>query len=268
MAGRWSRATVAALSVDPDAGELRRRDAELRQREQELLLRDRQMRALSARLHAVLESERSRISRHVHDELGSLLTGLKMDLRWIARRLELPTSCELAAVRARLEESERLVERVAETVQHIAVELRPSALDALGLAAALRDEARRFAARAGIAITIDVDDTVRPSAAVATALFRIFQEMMTNVARHANASSVRIVLAEDGGSWLLRVEDDGVGVDGDELAGPRSLGLLGMSERAAVLGGRFTLRRGARAGSVATVRIPTGAVEDPTRADA
>lgn len=247
--------TIGLAAICRDITETKRRDEELRRKNDELIARDRQMRRLTTRLHGIREEERTRISREVHDDLGQLLTGLKMDLRWIARHLD--TSVPAGqAIAARLAEGEKLADRTIESVQRIAVELRPSALDALGLPAALRDEARRFEKRAGIVTRVQVAGAHTPEPAVATALFRIFQELLTNVARHAQAKSVQVLLGGDAESSFLRVEDDGVGIPSIEDRRANSLGLLGMTERAHALGGTIAIERGIERGTIAIVRVP------------
>lgn len=252
---------VALAAIARDITDSKRRDEELRRKNDELVRRDRQMSALAARLNAIREEEGARISREVHDELGQLLTGLKMDLRWIERRLAPDVTPAAAAIAAKLTDAAGLIDVTIETVQRIAVELRPSALDVLGLSAAIRDEARRFERRAGIATEVRVDDASRPDPAAATALFRILQELCTNVARHARASSVRIDLNAEPEVWVLRVEDDGVGLKLGDEERTSSLGLLGIRERAQSLGGVVSFEGGDRGGTRATVRIPRSGEE-------
>lgn len=240
-----------------DVTESRRRDAELRRLLDMQAERDRRMRALTERLQTLREEERTRISREVHDGLGQLLTGLKMDIRWMRRRLAAGAAPEVLA--ERLVEAEQYVDQTIASVQRIAVELRPSALDSLGLAAAIRDEARRFEARSGVATSVAVQNTAAIEPGVATALFRVLQELMTNVARHANARRLSITLAEEGGAQLLAVEDDGVGIRPEQTGPALSLGLLGMAERCAAIGGSLELQRGPMGGTLATVRVPSAA---------
>lgn len=246
---------IAAIFRDI-SGELRLQD-ELRRRNAELSEREHELQALTLHVNAAREDERTRIARAVHDELGQLLTGLKMDLRWVTRRL-VPTDARDQTLAHKLAEAEQLVDRTVSTVQRIALELRPSALDVLGLAAAIRDEARRFEQRTGIVATTTVDDgEVAP--AIATAMYRILQELLTNVARHAHAARLWIDLARADDGWLLRVEDDGRGIDQARTHGDTALGMLGMRERAGALGGSVTFERGPTRGTIATVRIPTEA---------
>lgn len=246
----------AFAAICRDVTESRRRDDELRRSLDELVLRDRQMRALAARLNEVREMERTRIAREVHDELGQLLTGLKLDLAWVMRRIDVASRED---VNAKLVDASAMIDATIKTVQRIATELRPAALDVLGLTDAVRDEARRFETRTGVATDLRLYSASDPEPPVATELFRILQELLTNVARHARARSVKIALHDvvpdaDRG-WMLRVEDDGVGIDDVERAMRSSLGLLGMKERAESLGGTFTLARGTRGGTVATVAV-------------
>ncbi len=237
-----------------DITELERRRTELRRRNQELETRDRQMRALTARLNQIREDEQTRIAREVHDKLGQMLTAIKLDLGWVERRLRLePSASELAV---RLLETSNLVDLTVETVQRIAMRLRPTTLDALGLPAAIRDEARRFERRTQLHVTVHVDERLRASAKVETELFRILQELLTNTARHAQAKNVEITLQAAEDELCLVVVDDGRGIDDDAIDSPSSLGLLGVRERAAALGGAVRFARQPTGGTVARVSVP------------
>lgn len=238
-------------AVCRDITELMQRDQELRRKNLELLERDRLMRALTVKLNAVREEERTRLSRSVHDDLGQLLTGLKMDLHYIGRRL--PPEGPL---NTRIGEAYELIDQIIGTVQTIAIELRPTTLDALGLPAAIRDEARRFSRRFGAPVTTHVDVAETPGPLTSTALFRILQELLTNIARHAQAGEIKVTLADEEDGWLLRVEDDGVGIEPGIEYHPNSLGLLGIRERAAALGGAVKLSQTTSGGTLAEVRIP------------
>jgi two-component system sensor histidine kinase UhpB len=246
---------VGVAGICRDVTENNRRDEELRRRNMQLVARDRKMRELTQRLNAVREEERTRISREVHDVLGQLLTGIKMDLRWIDRRLA-GGSADNAALRARLAEADALVDQTVSTVQRIAVELRPSTLDSLGLQAALRDEARRFQTRTGMQTQVEIQGRPQPVGPVATELFRILQELLTNVARHAEASGLSVLLREEGAGCVLQVADNGRGIADDPWAATASLGLFGMRERAEAIGGSFEIARAAAGGTVATVHVP------------
>lgn len=236
----------------------RRQGDELKRRNDQLTERDQQLRALLVRVHEVREEERKRISREVHDQLGQLLTGFKMDLRWLLRRLERgEDKHSTPAMVDRLREAETLVDETVATVQRIAIELRPSALDALGLAAAIRDEARRFEARTGLRTSVRIDmGLASPKPELVTGVFRIMQELLTNVARHAHANTVDVELRARETALTLRVEDDGVGIDDDSALRASSLGLLGVRERARALGGIADVGRRGAHGTIATVSVP------------
>lgn len=235
------------------------RDITERKRAKELLEKSReQLRALLARLQRLREEERTRIAREVHDVLGQLLTGLKMDLAWCERRYGRIAEDELRqSLQEKLATTVRLADTMIETVQKISHELRPSVLDNLGLPAALQFEARQFQERTGIACELSpVPDhlVVRPDQA--TGIFRIFQEILTNVARHARATRVCVEFGQSGGTLLLRVSDNGCGISAEAISDPCSLGLLGMSERAFLMGGSVDIRGQPGQGTTVTLAIP------------
>lgn len=199
-----------------------------------------------------------RIAREVHDELGQSLTSMKMDLSWVMKRLiNLPAVDSQPLMRERLEQAMQQIDHTIKSVREIATALRPSVLDELGLAAAIDWQTGDFEKRTGIRC-----DWSMPSAPIpvgpeeATAVFRIFQEMLTNVARHAQATAIRVRLTIAKGGLTLEVRDNGCGISESALAGMDSLGLLGMRERAAQCGGSVTIRRDEEGGTVAKVRIP------------
>jgi signal transduction histidine kinase len=216
-----------------------------------------QLRALSARLQSVREEEATRIAREIHDELGQTLTGLKMDLRRAERKIEeLESSPAVNALLDTLVSATELADGITASVQEIAANLRPGVLDKLGLGAALHYEGRRFQERTGIRCNVRLPE-MEPafSAELSTALFRIFQECLTNVARHAHASEVEAELKLEAGSVILTVHDNGCGITPMAMAGYGSLGLLGMKERAALLGGEILFEHGPEGGALVTVRI-------------
>jgi signal transduction histidine kinase len=217
-----------------------------------------QLRALMARLEALREEERTRLARDLHDDLGQQLTVLRMDLAWMAQRLgTLRRSRTVPALLERISDATALVDTLLGRVHDLAVDLRPSVLDRLGLGPALAEEARRFQARATIATTMRLPDPELALApALATTLFRIFQECLTNVARHAGATQVEATLTAEDGWVTLRVQDNGRGLPDAERDHPSGLGILGMQERAALVGGEVCVTRGARHGTLVTVRLP------------
>jgi signal transduction histidine kinase len=224
-----------------------------------LIYRD-QLRALSARIETMREEERTRIAREIHDELGQMLTAIKMDLRWMEHRLdEFGEDRRLNPILDKLVATAELTDATVKTVQRIAAELRPGILDKLGLPMALQYEGARFNERTGLACRLVVPGETLPlEPEVATAFFRIFQEAVTNVARHAQATAVEVELQPQADGCRLEIRDNGKGMAGVDQARLESLGLLGMRERATLLGGEvsFTPRPGG--GTVVTVWIPNG----------
>ncbi|MDP3082437.1 MAG: PAS domain S-box protein [Rubrivivax sp.] len=223
------------------------------------------LRALLQRLQFAQEEERTRIAREVHDELGQQLTGLKMDLRWIERRLSdsgLPVP--LVPVLDRVVAASALTDMTIATVQRLASELRPGVLDQLGLPAALAQRARQLQQRTGIACDFVCDDAVPDLApALANELYYICQEALTNVTRHAQAQQVivRLRLSPRGDAVLMEVEDDGVGTDLAAQFRADSLGLLGMRERALQCGGSVRLEAVVPQGLRVIVEVPLAASE-------
>ena len=200
------------------------------------------------------EEERTRIAREVHDELGQALTGCKLDLSWIANRLPR----ELKPLLDKTRQLSEHIDSTIQTVRRISSELRPGVLDYLGLAAALEWQANEFQNRTGI--RCDVHASLREpvlAQELNTTLFRIFQETLTNIIRHAGATRVAVDLKETDGKIFLRVKDNGRGISDAEQTSPGSMVLLGMRERAALLGGDFKITSPPRArGTQITVSIP------------
>jgi signal transduction histidine kinase len=213
-------------------------------------------RELAARLEATLEAQRTEIAREIHDELAQALTALKMDLAWLEKRLGQP-STELAGKMAGMA---ALIDRIAVAVQRIAAELRPGVLDELGLPAAIEWQAREFQARTGIACQVDLaGEASELCDSRATGAFRILQEALTNVARHASATRVMIRLRLAAPGLELLVEDNGCGISDTALRHPDSLGLLGMRERASNLGGSLRITGVAGRGTTVTLTMPRAA---------
>jgi signal transduction histidine kinase/DNA-binding response OmpR family regulator len=212
-----------------------------------------QLRDLTAYLQTAREQERAHIAREIHDELGQTLTALKFDLSWLTKRLpeDRPDLEKKAQVMS------GLIDETIHTVRRVATELRPGLLDDLGLAAAIEWQAQEFAARTDIDCELQLDDA---SAAIdrdlTTAVFRIFQETLTNIARHAEATQVRVTLADGPGELVLTVQDNGKGITEDQASDSKSLGLIGMRERARAWGGDITFEGVPDQGTTVTVRIP------------
>jgi PAS domain S-box-containing protein len=215
-------------------------------------------RALSSRLQSVLEDERTRIAREIHDHLGQLLTALKLELYSIERKVSGMGPADLQAVlRGRVASARELADEVIGSIQTFASELRPGVLDRVGLGAAVEAEAQTFQSRTGIhcAWSLPKEPLALPQDQ-ATAMFRIFQEILTNVARHAQATELTIRLSRHDGNLMLEANDNGIGIRPEDVENPKSLGLLGMQERAAMLGGEVAFRPGPGKGTTVTVRIP------------
>jgi signal transduction histidine kinase len=211
---------------------------------------DDQLRALAARIEAIREDERTAIAREIHDELGQALTALKLDLGWLGRRIQ------DEALTRKLGEMSRMADEVIGTVRRISSDLRPSVLEHLGLHAAIEWQAGEFTRHTGIPCDVrsEIGD-LDLERELATAVFRIFQEALTNVARHASAQRVDVVVQLEHGNVVLEVADDGTGIP---EVGPRdrTLGILGMGERARRLGGTCVVKRRAPRGTLVSVTIP------------
>ena len=217
------------------------------------------LRALAAQLQAVREEERTFLAREIHDVLAQDLTRLKFDLVWLHRKLAKRGKGAAARLAARVAEMSQMADKVLHCGQRIATGLRPVVLDSLGLCAAVEWQARDFQDHGGIQCHASVPEGELPVGHdAATAVFRILQECLTNVQRHAHATRVEISLQQKAGQLLLRVEDNGRGIRAKQLRDPRSIGLVGMRERALLLGGQLEVRRHPGAGTVIEIRIPAG----------
>lgn len=214
-------------------------------------------RHLSTRVESLREADRTRISRELHDQLGQGLTGLKLDLRWIENRIEVREDRSLNPVTDRLVEAQEQVDTLIASVQRISTDLRPDALDNLGLPDALKEEAERFLMRTGVLCDVTVDEAAEEiPPETATAAFRIFQEALTNITRHAQATRVTVSCHIGRGFLELRIADDGKGIDPGVIGDTKSLGLLGMRERAGLLGGELVIAPGENGGTMVKARLP------------
>jgi signal transduction histidine kinase len=226
--------------------------AERRAAEERLRESQTQLRALAARLISIREEERARIAREVHDELGQVLTGLKMDVTWLGKHLGKEQSALLEKVAAMRE----LIDSTVRLVRRISAGMRPEILD-LGLVAAIGWQAKAFQKRMGIRCRVELPaERLEPGSELSTAVFRIFQEILTNIARHAGAGSVSVRLKVSGKRLTLEVADDGHGIAAEAVHARDSLGLLGMRERAQQLGGELSIRGAPGEGTTVTLRVP------------
>ena len=231
--------------------------------EEQLRERERQLRALSARMQSVREEQSQRISRELHDQLGQALTALRFDLSTLADRLAADDAAtELPSLVEQTHDIKAFVDTTLASVRRIATELRPRVLDDAGLFAALEWQAREFEHHTGIATRLAREETApEPDPERATAIFRCFQELLTNVARHAEATRVRATLRHSEGAFELTVRDDGIGLRREELNRPDALGLIGVRERALGFGGDLHLASRPGEGTTVTVRVPSSAPE-------
>ena len=227
---------------------------ERKQGEEALVLQREQLRALAERLQCVREEDRKQVARELHDQIGQILTAIKMDLAWIIRHLPEPQG----EILARLKDSIQSINDGVKAVRNICSGLRPGVLDDLGLAAAIEWQTSEFASRNGIRCEVSVPPVdLHLDGDRATATFRIFQECMTNVIRHAQANLVCITLSQEEENILLVVSDDGIGFRESGLPNAfGSLGLLGMKERAQFCGGDVQISSSIGHGTIVTVRVP------------
>jgi signal transduction histidine kinase len=223
--------------------ELFRKSERLRESEDKL-------RRLAAHLISVREEERAHIAREIHDELGQVLTGLKMEVTWLAKRLKDKVLIE------KTDSMCGLIDSTVQTVRKIATGLRPEMLDDMGLIAAVGWQAKEFQKRTGIRCRAKLPPESKFDVDISTTAFRIFQEILTNVARHARATRVDIDLAIDEEALRLEVLDNGVGISEGAQNGRKSLGLLGMQERAMLFGGEVAVTGQPGHGTRVSVTIP------------
>ncbi|MEN3292477.1 MAG: two-component system, NarL family, sensor histidine kinase UhpB [Burkholderiales bacterium] len=211
-----------------------------------------QLAELSAHVETVKEKERMRIARELHDDLGGNLTAIKMSLALIARH----RGADETVLAEKLQYVDSLVDRTIEAVHRISADLRPSILD-LGIVAAIKWQAREFEKQLGIPCEVSTNKKeVELDSDYATALFRIFQEALTNIGKHAKATKVGVHLARSNRSISLEVTDNGRGIAATDRLKPKSFGIRGMEERANALGGRLNVASAADGGTVVTIKIP------------
>ncbi len=237
---------VGILFIYRDISERKRAEEELETSRQEL-------RELAAHIESVREEERTGIARELHDEIGQAMTAIKIDLSWL--RKELPK--DQALLLERTKGTLRVADSAIKTVRKISSELRPGILDDLGLTAAIQWQAGEFEERTGVKCEVSVEREVMVlEQDRSTAVFRIFQEALTNVARHAGATRVGVNLSERDGRLVMEITDNGKGITPSQISGRKAFGLMGMRERAAFLGGQLQISGGPGRGTRVTVSIP------------
>lgn len=226
---------------------------ERREAQNRLLRSESQLRALTTRLETAAERERLQIARELHDQLGPVLTGMKFDLDWIIRKRMARKNDWLPIV----QDAMNSIDSTIALVRRFATELRPEMLDSIGLEAAIQWHAEKFQRRTGISCVVEIPEIhLCLSSDHNIAVFRIFQEAMTNIARHSQAKKVRILLKLEGAYANLMIEDDGIGFLLESIEHSHSLGILGMTERAMLVGAQFSIQSAPGQGTTIALRIP------------
>jgi len=247
------KGTVAVLTDITDRREV---EKELH-RSRELL------RKLSQHLQEVRERESKRIAREIHDELGQQLTALKMDLSWLYNRVD-PEEEEAKRFLQKIDNMSSLVDNTIQTVQKITAELRPGLLDDLGLVPAVEWLGQEFESQTNIPCRIQLHcEMVNIDPDCSTAIFRISQEALTNVSRHAKATRVEINLKEENEALVLKITDNGKGIEPEEVFAPSSLGLMGMRERVRPFGGELKISSTPTKGTTLMVTLPYKKLVEP-----
>ncbi|MBL7858448.1 MAG: PAS domain S-box protein [Cyclobacteriaceae bacterium] len=228
--------------------------------EKELLVYTEEIKRLTAHLEQVREDERTRIAREVHDELGQQLTGLKMDASWLSKKI----SSEQTIIQDKLSGMLSLMDHTVKTIRRISSDLRPGILDDLGLVAALEWQSAEFEKKYEIACIFksEVDD-LKTERQLATTVFRIYQEALTNVARHAKATQVESTFQKTSTHMILTVQDNGQGFDDKEVRNKGTLGLIGMRERALMVGSELNIKSKKGAGTIVKLQIPLALLSQP-----
>lgn len=226
---------------------------ERKQTEQEVLQKNEQLKNLTAHLQNIREEERTTISREIHDELGQQLTALKMDIDWIMHKQDTAAKEVVAKLRDMLQMSDNVIN----TIRRISSDLRPSIIDDLGLIAALEWKCNDFEEKMGISCKFVSNIKERKfDANFEINAYRILQETLTNVGRHSKAKSVTVFVNENDNELFLEISDDGKGISVENIQNGKTLGIIGMKERAALLGGNLTIEGSKNAGTRTKLTLP------------
>ncbi len=250
--------TIKTYGVNQDITERKLAEQASKRAEEQLKSSREQLRALAAHLHRVREEERKRLAREFHDQLGQTLTALKMDLTMLQRQVaDKEKELSRTAVNVEIQAMQQIADHAVASIREIMAELRPELLDQLGILPALEFEAESFQGKSGIpCIFTSLIDEIQLDQEKSIALFRIFQEALTNVARHAKATSVRANIRMEGKNLLLEIKDNGVGISPGVEDAKDSFGIIGMRERALVFGGMFEIRGAKGEGTTIVLRLP------------
>lgn len=221
--------------------------------EQKLLDVNQKLRSLSAHLQEAREEERIAIAREIHDELGQQLTGIKLDVSWLKQKVE-------TVFPEDVERTKRLIESINKTindVRKIASNLRPGVLDDLGLEAAIEWQSNQFEEQTGLKCELKLNKLTRDyGKEINTSLYRIYQESLTNIMRHSKATVVSTSLTKIGNTLILKVSDNGVGIDSEQIHNSPTLGITGMKERALMVNGSLEISQNEQGGTLITVKVP------------
>jgi signal transduction histidine kinase len=248
--------TVGAIFLSHEARRRRNEAAEAAMRNEQLAqaVRERtaELTELSHYLQRLQEEEKAKIAREIHDELGGTLAAAKIDLQLLSDKLprEDPQQSRIARIVAAIDTAVQVKRRIIEN-------LRPTILDSLGIGAALRWQCSEYRKRMGVPCRVELtDENLRLSAPYSITMYRVVQEALTNVSKYAEAKNVAVSLQRDGELWVLRVADDGIGIDTSRPHNATAHGLLSMRERARALGGEFSIRGQSGRGTVVEIRVP------------
>lgn len=250
------------VKIVQDISDRKRAEAEITSSQQEL-------RILYDRLQSIRQEERVSLAREVHDQLGQILSAAKIDIKLLEDDIR-PGNAPLSRrkIAAELRSARRILEQAIQQVRQIATELRPPELEDQGLYTAIKWHARDFERRTRISCRVTLPDDMRePAGVTAITLFRIFLEAMTNILRHAQASHVWVCIARRGDAVLLRVRDDGVGISARQVRSTRSIGLIGMRERAAIAKGKLVVGATPGGGTLVSAWIPLARAGSGTASD-
>jgi PAS domain S-box-containing protein len=258
---------ASVLGISRDVTDRKIMEDRLRALVETLREQQKTLKSLSAEVLRAQEEERRRISRELHDEIGQSMTAIDLGLQLV--KDSQPRDKKLAALIADCQE---LVQKTADKIHHFSFELRPAQLDDLGLIPAMKAHARGFTDRTNVPVSFDCDqaiETLEPE--TKTMLYRIFQEGLTNIAKHAQAKAVTVTIARKPGRIQFTLQDDGVGFDpavvGHTASGRQRIGLVGMRERAGLFGGRLTIHSQPGEGARIVLELPYDALPEEVEAD-
>lgn len=248
--------TLGGIFLNQDARRRNRQAAEAQRRNlvlaQTVHESTAELTELSHYLQRLQEEEKAKIAREIHDELGGTLAAAKIDLQLLSDKLadDSPHQARIARIMLAIDDAVQVERRIIE-------DLRPTILDSLGIGAALKWQCSQYSKRSGATCQVELqDENLRLSPAYSIAFYRVTQEALTNISKHAQAKNVVVVLQRDGDYWLLRIADDGIGIDMGKRHNPTAHGLLSMRERMRALGGEFSIQGRAGRGTVIEIRAP------------